>query len=230
MKDTMSKPVLTPDLSKHARRELGLSQRDVIAATGIQGYKLKQWEGRGLSIELADIRKLSDFYESKGVNLAELGEHVSRAQRSRAGATPAAHAELQEGFTYTPRPGFIISDQLAPSLVDKLMERMEANDDRIGELTQAAFKAGLLGSISDETEAKARELIAALAENHVIFRFLQGRNIIAPTRNEPKTLADYLSMLMQDSPALPLLTSTEARALATIAKSPTTQPAEAVEA
>lgn len=226
----MSKPNLTPDLSKHARRELGLSQRDVIAATGIQGYKLKQWEGRGLSIELADTRKLTDFYESKGINLAELSEHVGRTQRASAAATPAAHAELQDGFTYTPRPGFIISDQLAPSLVDKLMERMEANDDRIGDLTQAAFKSGMLGGISDDTEAKARELIAALAENHVIFRFLQGRNIIAPTRNEPKTLADYLSMLMQDSPALPLLTSSEERAPATAAKSAATLPAEAVEA
>lgn len=226
---TTAKP-LTPDLSKHARRELGLSQKDVIAATGIQGYKLKQWEGRGLSIELADLRKLSDFYEAQGVNFTELAEHLSRGQHSSTGATPAAHAELQEGFTYTPRPGFIISDQLAPSLVDKLMERMEANDDRIGELTQAAFKSGMLGGISDETEAKARELIAALAENHVIFRFLQGRNIIAPTRNEPKTLADYLSMLMQDSPALPLLTSSEERAPATAAKGAATLPVEAVEA
>lgn len=226
---TIAKP-LTPDLSKHARRELGMSQKDVIAATGIQGYKLKQREGRGLSIELADTRKLADFYESKGINLTELAEHVGRTQHASKGATPVAHAELQEGFTYTPRPGFIISDQLAPSLVDKLMERMEANDDRIGELTQAAFKAGFLGGISDETEAKSRELIAALAENHVIFRFLQGRNIIAPTRNEPKTLADYLSMLMQDSPALPLLTSSEERTPATAAKGAAMLPAEAVEA
>lgn len=226
---TTAKP-LTPDLSKHARRELGLSQKDVIAATGIQGYKLKQWEGRGLAIELGDTRKLSDFYESKGVNLAELAEHVGRAQRASAGATPAAQTELQKGFTYTPRPGFIISDQLAPSLVDKLMEQMEANDDKIGDLTQATFKPGLLGGISDDTEAKARELIAALAENHLIFRFLQGRNIIARTRSEPKTLADYLSMLMQDSPALPLLTSSEERAPATAAKGAATLPVEAVEA
>lgn len=206
----MKQANLTPELSKAARRELGLSQKDVIAATGIQGYKLKQWEGRGLAIELADTRKLSDFYESQGVNVSELAEHLARTERIAAGAKPAPAAEpLQEGFTYTPRPGFIISDQLAPALVDKLMERMEANDDRVGELVEASFKHGFLGGISDETEAKARELIAALAENHLIFRFLQGRNIIAPTRDEPKTLGNYLAQLMQDSPALPLLAKAE---------------------
>jgi hypothetical protein len=195
-------PTLTPDLSKRARRQLGLSQADAIKASGIQAYKLKQWEGRGLSIELADIRKLTDFYESQGVDIAELAAHASQEHRSPAGVFGQA---LQDGFTYTPRPGFMISDQLAAELVDKLMERMEANDDRIGELTAAAFQAGFLGGISEDTEAKARELVGALAENHVIFRFLQGRNVIAPTRDEPKTLGNFLAQWMQDSPALPLI-------------------------
>lgn len=194
---------LTPDLSKRARRELGMSQNDAIKACGIQAYKLKQWEGRGLSIDLADIRKLTDFYESQGVSIAELAAHAGQQPRGTAG-NPGPVA-LQDGFTFTPRPGFMISDQLAPELVDKLMERMEANDDRIGELTAAAFQSGFLGGISEDTEAKARELIGALAENHLIFRFLQGRNIIAPTRDEPKTLGNFLAQWMQESPALPLI-------------------------
>ena len=155
------------------------------------------------------FERLPDFYESQGVNLAELAEHISQTQRGPATASMGAPAPLQDGFTYTPRPGFMISDQLAPELVDKLMERMEANDDRIGELIAAAFRPGFFGGISDETEAKARELLAALAENHVIFRSLQGRNIIAPTRDEPKTLGNYLAQLMQESPVLPLIASAD---------------------
>lgn len=207
----MKSVTLTPDLSKQARRELALSQSDVIKATGIQSYKLKQWEGRGLSIELVDIRKLSDFYESQGVNLAELVDHFNRAGRTGRDVIadePVDRPALQDGFTHTPRPGFIISDQLAPEVVDKLMECMEANDDRIGALTDATFKPGFLSlsSISDESEGKARELIAALAENHLIFRFLQGRNIMRPTRDEPQTVGNYITKLMQNSPALPLMT------------------------
>ena len=200
---------LTPELSKRARRELGLSQNDVIKAASVQGYKLKQWEARGLTIELADLRKLTDFYTAQGVNLAELAEHVGRSNgaghKGQAETTTEVRPALQEGFTYNPRPGFLISDQIAPELVDTLMERMEANDDRIAKLTAEAFKAGFLSDISDETEAKARELIGTLAENHLIFRFLQGRNIVSTGRDEPKTLGDYLGKLMQASPVLPLL-------------------------
>jgi hypothetical protein len=181
-----------------------MSQNDAIKACGIQAYKLKQWEGRGLSIELADIRKLSEFYESQGVSIAELAAHASQAPQPR-GATGTGGQALQDGFTYTPRPGFMISDQLAQELVDKLMERMEANDDKIGELTKATFTAGFFGGPSSETEMRANELVGALAENHVIFRFLQGRNLIAPTRDEPKTIGDVLAQWMQGSPALPLM-------------------------
>ena len=200
----------TPELSKRARRELGLSQNDVIKATGVQAYKLKQWEGRGLIIELADIRKLTDFYESQGVNIAELTEHVSRTSGAgrEGGADQAAEVRpaLQAGFTYNTRPGFIISDQLAPELVDSLMERMEANDERVAALTAEAFKtSGFFGDISDDTEAKARELVGTLAENHVIFRALQGRNIVSIARDEPKTLGDYLGKMLQASPVLPLV-------------------------
>jgi transcriptional regulator with XRE-family HTH domain len=86
---------LSPELSKQARRELGLSQNDVIKASGIQAYKLKQWEGRGLTIELADIRKLTDFYESQGISIADLiqhhaGKHGGEHEGSARGAPGAA--------------------------------------------------------------------------------------------------------------------------------------------
>lgn len=209
---------LTPELSKRARRELAMSQNDIIKATGIQAYKVKQWEGRGLSIDLADTRKLADFYEAQGVNLAELADHISReGSAGREGpadkATEArpALAALQAGFTYSPRPGFFLSDQLAPAVVDSLMERMEQNDDRIAELVGETFKtSGFFGSISDDTEAKTRELIGTLAENHVIFRALQGRNVVSTSRDQPKTLGDYLGKMMQASPVLPLIATDEA--------------------
>ena len=201
--------LLTPDLSKRARRELALSQTDVIKAAGVQGYKLKQWEARGMSIELADLRKLTDFYTAQGVDLADLAEHVGRGnvagREAQADNAAEVRPALQDGFTYAPRPGFIISDQLTPQLVDTLMERMEANDDRIAALTAETFKPGFFGDLSEDTEAKARELVGTLAENHVIFRFLQGRNIVSTGRDEPKTLGDYLGKMMQASPVLPLL-------------------------
>jgi len=209
---------LTPELSKAARRELGLSQADVIAATGIQAYKLKQWEGRGLTIELADIRKLTDFFEIQGISIAELADHHA----GKLGTREAANADdatrglrlLQAGFTYNPRPGFVISGQLETEVVDSLMERMEANDDRVAGLIGEAFKTGFFGDLSEDTEAKARELIANLAENHVSFRALQGRNIVSVGRDEPRTIGEYLGKMFEGSPILPMVAG-PAKALTT---------------
>lgn len=218
---------LTPDLSKRARRELALSQNDVIKATGIQSYKLKQWEGRGLSIELVDIRKLSDFYELQGVNLSELVDHInqgsSTGREAQSSEASQSRPPLQNGFTHTPRPGFMISDQLTPDVVEKLMQRMEANDDRIGELTAETFAKSFLGDVSDDTEAKARDLVGTLAENHIIFRCLQGRNVVSAMRDEPKTLGEFLTQMMNGSPVLPMLLANSEAATTRTAIKPSTK-------
>jgi hypothetical protein len=177
---------LTPEKSRVARRELGLSQKDVITQTGIPAYKIKQWEGRGLAIEHADLKALIDFYETNGVDFDQI-----EAQQ-RGGGVPGA-ASLSDGFTYSPRPGFFISNDLSSNVVDRLMTDMEASDDRIAEIIQTASTKGLFGDMSGDTEALIQELFAQLAVNHLRFRCLQGRNIIAPTRDEAKTVGDCLS-------------------------------------
>ena len=209
---------LTPYLSKKARRQAGMSQNDVIKATGIQAYRLKMWEAERLNAldRSGDTEsKLREFYESKGVNLAELADQISRegsaGREGPVGKVTEARPALQAGFTYAPRPGFTISDQLGPGVEDSLMVRMEQNDDRIAELVGETFKtSGFFGSISEDTEAKARELVGTLAENHVIFRALQGRNVVSTSRDQPKTLGDYLGKMMQASPVLPLIATDEA--------------------
>lgn len=202
---------LIPEVSKRARRELGLSQNDVIKATGVQAYKLKQWEARGLSLDLVDLHELSNFYESQGIDLVELVAHIGRTEVGLRESSPHKVADssltLQAGFTYTPRPGFIISDHLAPELVNALMERMESNDDRIAELTAETFRTSFFGSISDDSEAKARELVGTLAENHVIFRSLQGRNIVSMSHDEPKTIGEYLGKMLEASPVFLMIAS-----------------------
>jgi len=198
--------ILTPDLSRRARRELSLSQSEAIQASGIKAYKLKQWEATGLALSGADLRMLADFYEAQGVNLAELAQHIGQARGEGAGEPFSASPQLQDGFTYSPRPGFFISEHHTDEMIDAFMVRMEANDDRIAALIGEAFKTtGFFGDVSDDTEAKARELVACLAENHVIFRALQGRNIVSVARDEPKTIGDYLGKMLEASPILPMI-------------------------
>lgn len=194
--------LLTPELSKAARRELSLTQNNVIAETGIQAYKIKQFEAGRFRPEVACLKQLREFYESHGVDFDVLEAHMGpqRAAGRDAGdeQPPVDH---KRGLTATPRPGFFISEHLAQELIDRVLTRMEENDDRIAELVEAAYERGMFGGVSEATENKVRELFAAMAENHLLFRFLQGRNIIAAIREEPKTIGEFLGQWLQQSPA-----------------------------
>lgn len=191
---------LTHDQSRAARRELALSQKDVITQTGVQAYKLKQFEAGSFRPDGATLRKLRDFYEGQGVNFEALDAHLKSIGLVAAGDENAAsvQAKLKPGLTHTPRPGFFISNDLPESVVDKLMAEMEASDDRIAELVKVAAKNGLMGDMTAQTENDVRELFGHLAANHLRFRCLQGRNIIAPTRDEAKTVGDHLAQWAQE--------------------------------
>ena len=203
--------VLTPELSKAARRELSFTQNNVIAETGIQAYKIKQFEAGRFRPEMACLKQLREFYEAQGVNFDELEAHTGHASAASAVSgsedTPPV-AALKRGLTPTPRPGFFISEHIAQELIDRVLSRMEENDDRIAALlTETYEKSGLfgLGGVSDATETKVRELFAAMAESHLLFRFLQGKNIIAPIREEPKTIGEFLTQWLQESPVYEVL-------------------------
>ena len=194
--------VLTPELSKAARRELSFTQSNVIAETGILAYKLKQFEAGRFRPDMNALKVLREFYESHGIDFELLEKHVgAKSEHVPADDEGQAPVELKRGLTANPRPGFFISDHLPQELVDRVLDRMSENDDQIAELIEGAYEKSLFGAISDGTEAKVRELFAAMAESHLLFRFLQGRNIIAAIRDEPKTIGEFLGQWMQQSPA-----------------------------
>src|SRR5437016_2441458 len=101
------KSPITPDLSKAARRELTLTQSNVIAESGIQSYKLKQFEAKRYSLELSEANQLRDFYESRGVDLEQLAAHEATKRPPVDGETFAPR-----GLTYQSRPGFLIAEDI----------------------------------------------------------------------------------------------------------------------
>lgn len=190
------KPVsLTYQQSHAARAVLTLSQKNVIDQTGIQAYKLKQFEAKKYRLDAIEQKKLRDFYESQGVDFDEIDETIRAQQDAENEAS-----NQQRGITPSAGAGFLISDEVTQNQVDNVLDRMEENDARIAELIGTAYKTGFFGS-SDESEATLRELFGLLAESHLLFRFLQGKNVIEPAKKEPKTVGDMLAQWMQDSPA-----------------------------
>ena len=63
---------LTYQQSHAARAVLTLSQKSVIDQTGIQAYKLKQFEAKKYRLDAIEQKKLRDLYESQGVDFDEI--------------------------------------------------------------------------------------------------------------------------------------------------------------
>ena len=193
--------VLTPDLSKSARRELTLTQSNVIAETGIQAYKLKQFEAGRFRPDMASLKKLTDFYESQGVDFEQLEANATSTLPAVARETMA-----KRGLTSHAKPGFLISEDIDQERVDSVLERMEENDQYVFDLIAQEHTTNLFGGASDESEKSMRELFGRLAENHLLFRFLQGKGLVTEAKDQPSTIGDHLANWAKDSPLYDVLT------------------------
>lgn len=191
---------LTYQQSQAARAALTLSQKNVIDQTGIQAYKVKQFEAGRYRLDVIDQKKLRDFYETQGADFDEIDEGLKAKQESE-----KADSNMQRGITPSAGAGFLISGDVTQDQVDSVLDRMEENDNRIAELVGSAYQTGFLGAVSDESDATMRELFGVLAESHLLFRFLQGKNVIEPAKKEPKTIGDMLSQWFKGSPAYGVL-------------------------
>jgi hypothetical protein len=191
---------LTYQQSQAARAALTLSQKNVIDQTGIQAYKIKQFEAGRYRLDVIDQKKLRDFYETQGADFDEIDEGLKAKQQSE-----KADSNMQRGITPSAGAGFLISSEVSQDQVDSVLDRMEENDNRIAELIGSAYQTGFLGAVSDDSDAAMRELFGILAESHLLFRFLQGKNVIEPAKKEPKTIGDMLSQWFKGSPAYGVL-------------------------
>ena len=191
---------LTPKQSQEARRSLALSQNQVIAQTGIQAYKLKQFEKRFLQIEQSWHQKLREFYEAQGADWDQIDAQIEADELNELKLSRGSRA-IKSGITPIARPGFLISDTVSQEQVDRALDRMEANDGRVAELIATAYSEGFMGGPSDEAQTAMRDLFGTLAESHLLFRFLQGKNVITKAVDgTPETLGDALSQWVKDSP------------------------------
>ncbi len=186
---------LTYQQSHAARAVLTLSQKSVIDQTGIQAYKLKQFEAKKYRLDAIEQKKLRDLYESQGVDFDEIDANLKAQQ-----AAESADLNEQRGITPSAGAGFLISEDVTQDQVDSVLDRMEENDAKITELVGTVYKTGFFGS-SEESEAALQDLFGLLAESHLLFRFLQGKSIIEPAKKDPKTVGDMLAQWMQASPA-----------------------------
>ena len=122
---------LTGAICAAARRELGLSQAALIKAAAVPSWVVKMSEANAMRIDVPHAKKLIAFFESNGVDLNEVAGYV---EQPAAGTEAEPAKPLPPGFTREPRPGFFISEAISHGLYTRLLDRKQANDDRIAKL------------------------------------------------------------------------------------------------
>lgn len=163
--------LIHPAQSKNARRTLGLTQAQLAEQAGASLSYIKRFETGRESGGPKFQQKLIDFFSSKKIDLDEMTDEAV----SSVAAPPSGYKMVKSA----PRQCFFIDDRLPQDVIDSALDRMDANDDRIAALLPMTVKSGFTG-LSGDTEDALRETYQRAAESYLLFRMLQGRNIIAP--------------------------------------------------
>lgn len=165
------KTTITADQSRRARRSLGITQAKLAEETGLNATLIKHFETYRIENPPQDFqRKLVDYYAGKGLDVAAPANSTVASEERKPGANIVKDVAI-------PRISFLVSDKLSQEEIEALLERMEENDDHIYDLVKKETAKGLFGGHSDATVSENQELFASLAENYLIFRHLQGRNL-----------------------------------------------------
>lgn len=166
-----SKLPITAEQSRAARFQIGLTQANVIEQSELPSHKLKQFETGRFIPDTAFLQSLREFYESNGYEFAE----AETKPTSTVAPKPTHGSSLVEPM-FTMR--FVVDRSLPQEKADSILERMDSNDMRIAELMSLDLESGLLSAYSGKTIADTQELYGLMAENYLLFRILQGRNIL----------------------------------------------------
>lgn len=180
----MQNALITPAQARAARQSLGLSLKQLSEAAKINRSYVSMFENGKLPLAQKYQQALVDYFLSQDVDLDALAN-------AEPGGTQRAVNIVQGMF----RRCFYLSNELPQQQYERAIEQMEANDERIAELLNTAISRGLFSDLDAEAEAAQRDLFGLLAANYLLFRLLQGHNIVSPRPKgiDAKTQADLLA-------------------------------------
>ena len=170
---------LTPDQSRQARREFGLSQADVAEVTGLKRQYLSEFESdTAQRFTSSQLRKLRTFYEGKLAEAREAGEQIDlsfgEADPAAKTSAPAASIETVKAKRFH----FPVDDAVSDDTLSSVLATLRANDKKLADLlTQEAKRDdGFLrpGDFTEETLQALRDSLSLLACNYLMVRAVSG--------------------------------------------------------
>lgn len=171
--------IITPDQSRQARREFGMSQADVAEATGLKRQYLSEFESdTAQRFTASQLRKLRAFYEAKLAEAREAGEDI---ELTFGGETREAESSSPVGSVETvkaKRFHFPVDDAVSDETLSAVLASIRTNDRKLaGLLAQEARRDdGFFGSggLTEDTLQALRDSMSLLACNYLMVRALGG--------------------------------------------------------
>lgn len=170
---------ITPDQSRQARKEFGLSQADVAEATGLKRQYLSEFESATAQrFTLTQLRKLRAFYEAKLVEAREAGEDIELTfgdeVKELETSPPVGNVEIVKAKRFH----FPVDDAVSDETLSAVLTSIRTNDRKLaGLLAQEAKRDdGFSGSgeLTEDTLQALRDSMSLLACNYLMVRALGG--------------------------------------------------------
>jgi transcriptional regulator with XRE-family HTH domain len=200
-----SKKGVTAEQIRQAAKDLDLTVTAIADGTGLSKAYISEFRNETRNLSQSQQTQLRTFleaqYEAQGKTFPEAADTSSNDLLQGLG-------NMVQRIT---RPAILLSDDVPKALSDKLLNLIDSNRVKVGEILGREFQDGGFfgGDFSKETEDAIRELFALLALNYVAILMLQGRNIARQVDAEypVKTMGDWLSKHLSTSPLGELLPS-----------------------
>lgn len=171
--------LITPDQSRQARRELGLSQATVADATGLNRQYISEFEsGYTNRLTNSHLRKLRAFYEAKIEEAREAGDEIivtfgtDSEPESEDARAPAIETVKAKRFF------FPVDDEVADEVLAKTVAAIRTNDQKLTKLLSmvAERKSAMFGDgdYTDEVQQAFRDAFSLLSANYLLIRAVGG--------------------------------------------------------
>lgn len=194
---------ITPEQLRQAAKDLSLTVAAIAEGTGLSKSYISEFrnETRNLSqSQQAQVRTFAEAqYEQQGREFPEVEDTTSEDLLQGLGG-------MVQRIT---RPAILLSNDVPKAQAEKLIDLIDANRLKVTDILDKEFEDGgfLGGDFSDATENAIREVFAMLALNYIAILMLQGKILVrkVPVDYSPKTVGDWLSSYLNNSPLADLL-------------------------
>ena len=210
---------VTPEQLRDLCKELNLTVAAVAEGTGLSKAYISEFRNETRNLSASQQAQLRSYLEQQ---CDEVGMEFPDDEDA-----DVSGQELVKGLggmiQRISRPAILLADDIPKAQAAKLLDLIDANRLKVSELLTGEFKLkkGLFSDgdeFTAETDESIRQVFGLLALNYLAILTLQGRSIVQRVEpgTETKTMGDWFSRHLSNSPMADFLPSAEKQTKAAV--------------